>query len=494
MQERQQSLISERNQIPKRQLELRYELQKEAIKRSPYLLGKYVLGFDKFCSTQIKWDKWARQHIDYYCKRQTRNLIMQPRGVFKTSFFVVTQTINILLCNPNASILIISSTSGTASDILRSIKSILKNNEKLKSLYGEFETDCWNNTELIIKQRTNLSAKEPSVTCMGKGATIVGKHYDVIFPDDLVSDNDRDSAAERKATQLYFEGLFDIVKRQTGQVIITGTRWHMQDMYNHILSNKSLSDKFNKLITPAIAEDGSLNFPELLTKEILDDLRIVKQGKDALDNSSFESQYQLRPISASEQIFKIFHYYDHATTSYECFIMYTDPALSSKTTACYSAIIILGLINEGLYKGRWGVAYGSIEKRNPSKLMSDVIRIHKTFSEIKETACIMENNGFQSLLVDNTIKQALTDGYNLPISGKTNTKNKDMRIAAIEPYLSQAHLLIRNDWRDAPEGYKIIMEQLTEFPQGLKDAVDALAGAHEISKGRYYTLGSPETP
>jgi hypothetical protein len=56
----------------------------------------------------------------------------------------------------------------------------------------------------------------------------------------------------------------------------------------------------------------------------------------------------------------------------------------------------------------------------------------------------------------------------------------------MEPSVSQAMLLIRQDWRDAPEGYGVLFEQLKMFPQGYVDGPDALHGAWKQTRSRYY--------
>jgi predicted phage terminase large subunit-like protein len=475
--------------------EVKEYLQQEILKRSPYLLGKNVLGFNRYCENHKEWDKWTRQHIDFTGKLPSKNLVLQPRETFKTTFFTVNLVINFLLNNPDDTILIVSSNNANATGILRQIKSILEHNETFRTLFGELvNTENWNTGEITIKTRRNYNQKEATITAVGRGNQITSKHYKRIIFDDICTSDDRDSPAVREATIKYFMDCWDILDKQCGQIFLIGTRWHINDLYAHVFElNKRLpeEDRFNILITPAIDDKGKLNFPNILTQKKLDELRILKVGTDALDQASFEAQYMLRPISSSDQIFKQFHYYDASTAKYEVFIMYCDPAISDKQSACYSAVVVIGRILEPIeLKGRWGVHAASIDKRPPTKLVNDMINLHKYLAETfkLDIATYMEQNGFQALMKDNIMKAAMETGYRLPITGRTETMNKDMRISSMEPYVTQGFLLFRDDWRTASGNYNVLMQQLREFPQAQKDAPDALCGAHLISRGRYFNM------
>jgi len=497
---------------------LRLALEKEILKKSPFMLGKYVLGMERYCEPHKIWDKFVRASLDLTCKTSNKALVLQPRETFKSTFFTVNVVINLLINNPNVSILIVSATGATSTALLRQIKAHLESNEKLIKLFGTFITDNWNQNAITIKQRTSLNVKEPSVMSVGKGNFVTGLHPDVIIWDDVVGPNDRVSKAERLATLYYFQDCADLLKKDVGQMLCVGTRYHQEDCYAHILKiNATLPEaiKFKTLITPAInKETKELNFPTILTQEKLEELRLTKVGKDALDYSSFSAQYLLEPLSSSDTVFHQFHYYDHETTEYSIFVTFVDPALSVSKGACYSAIITLGKLANGEHKGKWGVAYASIVRRNPTQIMKDVIRIHKFFAENfthieRETRiakqpgafiqdpnkveviekklpiphdCFIEDNGFQSLLANNTIKAALEEGYYLPIVGRTTTTNKQMKITSIEPVVSQGMIVFRKDYQTAPEGYSLLLEQLHNFPQDEVDGPDALAMCWEQAK------------
>ena len=469
-------------------------VEKGAYLDNPYLLGKEILGFDRFTAPHREWNRFAISNINPTCQIPGRMCVLQPRETYKTTFWTVTLAIWILVNNPNASILIMSAIEKNAVDMLRQIKGIFERCERFRQMFGDFVGAPWGTNEITVKPRTTLNSKEPSIMATGKGSIITSKHFDVIILDDIVSSVDRDSAAERQATLHCFQDVFDILKKDVGQLIIPGTRWHKQDLYAHIVQlNVTTPDSFKMLITPAKEKDGRLNFPTILSEAKLKDLREVKVGSDGVDISQYFAQYQLDPLSEQEQIFKTFHYHDINKFTFSNFISFVDPALSVKTTACFSAIITLGRIAAGEFKGRWFVVVANIKKRNATTLITDIIASHKLISGLYRNAqgvplphdMFIEDNGFQALLGDDVSRKALEGDYRLPIVGRTTTTKKETRIASIEPAVSQGFIIFRHDFNTAPDGYRLLIEQLTNFPQFEVDGPDALALCWEQSKSRY---------
>ena len=122
----------------KREALVKRALAQSLCKSSLYFLGKEVLGYNRFCSSQVEWDKWTRDTIDLTGNTASMNLILQPRETYKTSFFAVSMAICLLLNNPNLSILIANERIENSKDILREIKRHFEQNEKLRLLFGDY--------------------------------------------------------------------------------------------------------------------------------------------------------------------------------------------------------------------------------------------------------------------------------------------------------------------------------------------------------------------
>ena len=80
---------------------------------------------------------------------------------------------------------------------------------------------------------TNLSTDvkgTSQLVAQGIGGSLTGKHYDLIFTDDIVNLSDRTSKAERDRTKLIVYELMNI-KNRGGRQFNTGTPWHKEDAF-----------------------------------------------------------------------------------------------------------------------------------------------------------------------------------------------------------------------------------------------------------------------
>lgn len=484
-----------------------------AIIGSPVLLGCYVLGYDRFCETQARLDKWIRKRVDFSNPAQFKGLFLLPRETFKTTFLGPCLTTTILLNDPNRSVLLAGETHGNAVDVLSEVKGHYESNIKFRQHFGNWvKPSKWKEDKIIIKTRQK-QRKDWSVWALGKTGAGTGKHPDDIIADDIAGDEDRDSAASRASTLIFFQRLWSFLNKQTGRFWMPGTRKHTKDIYWHIKENlnpelKRLGlDPFHIYELPAHKIiDGKrtqvLNFPTLLPEKKLQELKVVTSSSDGMDFATYESEYELNPLDPQTAIFKVFHYYKHTDCKYKAFVMATDPAISVKGTACYSAIAVLGQIDGGINNNKWGLAYCSVERREPSKLVADHNRIYRMFyrqycvnNDEVGIDVYMESNGFQQLLIEQAQTESLDDGdIPVPTMGYKTVQNKDVKIRGLEPFISQGLLLFREDHKDAPEGYELALDQFRQYPQAEKDAPDVIAVAHKKTRTRHYAAPAEPEP
>lgn len=463
-------------------------------KTSLYFLGREVLGYGKFCSSQVEWDKWVRKEVDLTGKTAGKYLILQPRETYKTTFFTVTLSICLLLNNPELSILIANERVENAKDMLKEIKRHFEQNEKLRSLFGNYVSEVMWSEHSITINRKKSNVKEPSIWVSGIGAAITSKHPDVIICDDIAGRKDKESEAGRQETMSFFQDSWDLLKKETGMFFLTGTRKHQQDIYNHVKTTLDPKLKregykgFKIMETPAHKNgdiNGELNFPVLLSEKKLKELRIVKVDKDGMDIATYMAEYELNPLAPGEQIFKTFHFEDIATLEFDQFVLWTDPALSDKTSACYSAIVVLAKVKAAHY---WYCLYASIARRDPSKIIEDHNRVYLMIKDMYKIPgdAFMETNGFQMLLKNQTVQASIASDRVVPTIGRTNTENKVARIRSMEPFVSQGFIRFRKDWETAPEGYRLVVEQLQSFTgNGMMDGPDALQCCHKQTQSRF---------
>ncbi len=460
-------------------------------KSNLFYLGKNILGYRELNNTHKRWNDWTNKHIDLTGGTPSKNLILQPREVYKTTFFTITLSIAILLNNPELSILIVNDTHEIAKNMLKEIKSHFEKNEKLRDLFGNYvSTDDWSKESITINRKTK-NMKEKSISVAGIGTALTSIHPDIIIADDIAGKKDKESQAGRDQTLSFFQDVWDLLKKDNGIYIMPGTRKHVYDIYNHIkevINPHLLKEKlqgFNIMETSA-HKDGdpdndALNFPDILPEKKLKELRIVKEGQDGTDFATYMAEYELRPLDPKTQIFKEFTFEDHQHLTYDKIVQWTDPALKETKTSDYSAIVVIGRIKDGEFKGKFMCLYASIDKRPPTKLIQDHNRIYRDISEVNDGVIYhvyMEDNGFQALMKDGAIRKSLNDGKApVPTKGKANMHDKDSRIQWQEPFITTGVYMFRKDWKSAPENYRLLVEQFQNYPQAKKDGPDASQGA-----------------
>jgi phage terminase large subunit-like protein len=237
-------------------------------------------------------------------------MIQACRGSFKSSistigyatWLIARETTLTGKCDIR--ILVASEVLALANAFCKSIRSILEYNFLYKELFGEHKGEMrgrnWTDTSLTSRFRANLTEKEPTVSALALDAPRAGFHYDIILADDL--ETERASATRDQIEKCWdFYRLLHSLLEPTGELVITSTRWHYDDIYSRILKEdiKELGDQnYSVLIKPAELEDGTLTFPPRFTREHLDHL------KHRHGSYLYACQYLLDPVPEADRVFK----------------------------------------------------------------------------------------------------------------------------------------------------------------------------------------------
>jgi len=222
-------------------------------------------------------------------------LCEMPRGTLKSTAITVGYTIQRIIKNPDIRILILNAVYENAKKFLDEIKSHFEANQILNELYGNFvDSKNWRAEEIKVTGRT-IGNKEPTVSLGSPGVLKTGMHYDLIIIDDLVDDlNTRTKDAMDEIIKVY--KLCLSLLQPEGEIVVIGTRWHFNDLYNHIEINER--HRFNVFKRSAYNEDGSLLYPQKLNKEYLEDQK-KSQGPYV-----FSCQYLNDPVDEEAAFFK----------------------------------------------------------------------------------------------------------------------------------------------------------------------------------------------
>lgn len=409
-------------------------------------------------------------------------LMLLPRGSFKSSAVTVGFVVYSIINNPDIRILIANEKLDNAKRFLSEIKGHFEANQKITNYYGNYVSKFgWREDSIVVSQRTK-NLKEPTVSCAGVEVVKVGMHYDLIIMDDLVSDLNTGTREQMDKVKDFYRLALSLLE-PNGKIIVIGTRWHYDDLYAHLMENES--HRFNKYIRGAYNPDGSLWFPQRLTKEFLDDQRLSQRGY------IFACQYLNNPIDDEEAIFKKswIKYFSLRTdgtlvpqeeqethldkakkTKYkinECNVfIHIDPATSEQKWSDYTGIVVTAVDpEENVYV---------LEAERKKIILPDLIKhIFKLYDKYSPNVrkILIEEQATLSIIKYPLFEEQKKRGKFLPIHEITHMWKikKEDRIASMQQRFQFGTIFINVNTPD-------IEDELLRFPKGQHDdIIDALS-------------------
>lgn len=387
--------------------------------------------FGRLVGFELLTDELHNQWICDMVSGAEDETLQAHRGAYKTVCVSVGMS-DIMITSPRLRIAFIRKTDNDVKEVLRQVRKILEHPvtaELTRRIWGKpVELTKATTTEIT----TNLSADvkgTAQLTGIGTGGSLTGKHYDVIFTDDIVNVQDRISRAERERVKLIYQELQNI-RNRGGRIFNTGTPWHEDDAFSIMPEPRRYDCYSTGLIDPdTLAEIKASMLPSL-----------------------FAANYELRHIAAEDVIFT-----DPQTGA--------EPSLVDNAQLChidaaydgedYTAFTIARKADGKLY------VLGKLWRKHVSQCEDEAIQLRRKF---RAGAFRMENNADRGFLA----KELRSKGE--PAIEYNETTNKFLKISSY---------LVR-DWervvfvRGTDEAY---IKQICDFTQDSEhdDAPDSLA-------------------
>lgn len=240
----------------------------------PYLFGKAV-GFTKLTPLHNKW-------IKMMVNGKGDVTLQAHRGSYKTTSVSLALAI-LMILYPNKKIAFFRKTDTAVKEIIIQTRKILEHPVTRIFVFAIWRTTIVFTKNSATELNTNLTNDPRGVsqlTGIGTKSSITGKHYDIIFTDDIVTLIDRISKAEREATKVFYQELRNLINRG-GRIINTGTPWHIEDAFT-LMPNIQRYDCYDT---------------GLISKE---DLEEIKRSMTA---SLFAANYELKHIADEDVLF-----------------------------------------------------------------------------------------------------------------------------------------------------------------------------------------------
>lgn len=407
-------------------------------------------------------------------RRLRKIAVAAPRGHTKSTCFTVNYPLGRIAEDHNVRILIVTNAEIQGQAFLREITSQIERNQTYVDYAGQLRPTAtddnpvrWTNREIIIT-RERIDLKDPTISTVGVGGTILAKRADEIICDDILSpENTRTPEQRQKLKEWFYQVLLPVL-RPGGRLIFVGTVWHPDDLLNEILADPSWDyrKKFQAVIkwptdmelwqkwygirmagTPESADAAIAFFyehqhelaagMEILWKEFgfLELYKIYRGNRIA-----FEKAYQNNIISREDQKFKE-EWLDRAkargaglrligslsTDQRKEFKILTagiDLAASEEEQADDNAMLSLGLRRLDDMVQVLGLARGQF---TPKKWRGTIVERDEGFLHDR---IVVETNGYQVALKRDIVER------NLPIVGFTTGGEK------FDPYIGVESLAI----------------------------------------------------
>lgn len=221
--------------------------------------------------------------------------------------------------------------------------------------------------------------------------------------------------------------------------------------------------KWDVVYEKAIRSDGSLLFPERLTKEFLE------QARRTMGSYLFANQYQNEVIPEDEKVFKpewLRYWKEIPSNTYR--FGFIDPAIGQKEHHDYTGVVVVDVDVNGF----WYVRLAHRYRLTPTEIIAKMFDLQREF---KLKALGVEVVAYQEALLYMLDTEMKRRQMILPVKGITRKSvSKETRILGLVPRFEWNRILL------AP-GLLALEDELASFPRGAHDDVlDALASLEEL--------------
>ena len=363
--------------------------------------------------------------------------LQSHRGSYKTTCVEVALWV-ILLTRPDLTIGFQRKGENDVAEVLAAVSRMVEHpltQEIAQSIYSQpLKLTTASSTAISTSLACNVSGS-PQLTGIGIGGSLTGKHWDIIFTDDIVTLRDRVSRAERERTKQVYRELQN-VKNRGGRIVNTGTPWHKDDAFQ--LMPEPVRWPWDKT--------------GLVTQEEAETL------KKQMTHSLFAANYELRHVAEEGAVFEgECQSFTDKELLYDG-IMHVDAAYGGSDGTAITCIKWAG--NEVYVHGEL------FRETHVDRCMARILELHKG---LRLGSVYLERNADKGYLAEKL------GGYSLPVHTYQETANKFVKIST-HARGAWAHLHRLESERQASLDY---WDEVMDFTEGAEhdDAPDSLACA-----------------
>lgn len=239
----------------------------------------------------------------------------------------------------------------------------------------------------------------------------------------------------------------------------------------------------------AIRPDGSLLFPERLTRDFLDDAR------KTMGSYLFANQYQNEVIPDDEKTFKAHWLKYYKTLPGNTFSFgFIDPAIGQLKHHDYTGISIIDVDSDGI----WYLRLAYRVRLTPTEIVNKMFELCEQFG-LK--ALGVESVAYQEALLYIASEEMRRRQKTIPITGITRKSvSKQTRIRALVPRFEWSRLLVSQGMVDFEDEYNTFprgkfddildatasLEEIVYYPQKKEEKIDKPSSPHDPNYEKWY--------
>lgn len=414
--------------------------------------------------------------------KREHGVYLLPRGGAKTTWGNTAFSSWLAGMFPDIRIGLMSNTTLQAHAFSRAVRWTLESNERYKDIFGDLVSEAkWTDGQWLRKGSRQHGTKDVTMFAQGVGGAIISKRFDIIICDDILDEENTETPEQREKVRDWFLRTLLPTLAPDGVVLVIGTRWAGEDLYEELATPESKGGKGWKLhLQKAVIEreDGELEsyWPEYWPMERLEAVR-----RD-LGTAMFMCAYQndIRGLMEGN-VFKSSDwqaddfYFTHLPEDRKYTVrMGVDLASSEKQRADFTARATVAEDDRGEF---WILSiYRDKRESGHAEFVRDGWEVYPNISLV-----IVENQQFQSVL----IQEIMEDYPWIPVEGKRSDVDKVTRARAVaakyEAGKMHHHISLK--------GGDYELEALS-FPKDHDDMIDAVGFAMDLGGGGGLVFGA----
>lgn len=461
-------------------------------------------------------------------KGSRRNLIIDPRGWFKSTLNTFSHSIQWIINFPSIAIATVQSSVPKAQDNAKEIRDVFKYNALFRELFPEhcpqnnIESFGTSTKFTTLARPQSENRKERTIEALSIESYVSGYHFDILKFADIVEEANSTFETGRNLIFHQFGQFFNILKAPASQywMDVEGTRYHEDETYGRIIkqelelppeertwvihvrgcyrkkspSGEPLKYTIDELeYDDYVDENGNResNYPELESVEALQKLERTPPMTPAL----FACQKKCNPLDYddTDKPFPLKYLNIMTLKQYELLAetkllsqveVAVDTAETQTSTSCENAIIVCQwtTTNKAILRDIRHGKYTALE------LLENLYYVYRVY---KPTRYYLERTGYNAGLEALFTERTRTQPHKyppLPIKwiDRSKRQDKDARIMAnLQPFYLSGNLNVI----DTVPGLDALKKQLSGFPKLRgKDIIDPLS---DLFINRQYILNQP---